>query len=962
MRYSCIALLLLLVAGPLRGQLGATGGNHPELHWSEFKTEHFLLVYHQGLDTVAKVAASVAEEAYRVVTTNLRTPLTKRISIYLSDHDEVKNAFAFDDDHIFIWMRGILDDGPFGFRSSGTSKWLRAVITHEFTHIVIAHATKDWTSFLFPLPKVPRWFNEGTARFMEADGWTADLDALLRVATVSGTLNLGESDDFLAGGMLYEGGQSFVRYIAANYGDSALPSILKAREGAWDTYSFEKAIKKVTNLSLSELRHEWFKRLNVYFNTAYGQKEETADFSSRIQTGIDLIFAARLSPDGNRLVAMGKRSAEAPTNLYISPPIVDTAMQSKRVYSLELLSDELGFEPSISWFPDGKAICLSKYRIGSDANLLHDLYRVSTSDGSLERLTTDGRFEQPDVSPKDGRIVAVHTEKNGSDLYIMNADGSDPKQLTSYNDPLVQVNAPRWSPDGLRIAFTLFDKNGKRDIAVIYLESRTVTLPMQDSAIDRSPVWIGNDVLAFTSHRNGVPNIWRVPVAGGICIQMTDVAGAVFAWDYSAAKDSILISSFDDRNKIQLRWFSARRSVVIRDSVTLKDDYTSWRTVRFPLVMPGDAAIPKIAINEPTAYNSFLSIKPFAAAPIATSDKGDDGQTGIRWGIIATAFDPMQKHVLSAFVDYGTESGRFGGFINYLNNQLRQTISVSGGTLYTFARSIVGHPYYERSQLAQLAIGQVFNAPDALSTNHLVSISATFRQLEPMNLFELGMLSPNYKPIPFKGIELGLNYAYAARDMYLKFITKHTDEALNSDLTLTKAMVNFGYRIPFSEERNVFLGFRALSIAQFGAQIPQEFLGFSTDEVFERGFSLTSLETFYRLRGIRRPGFGDRLAIGTAEIIVPDFLVSGFVPLVRAFEPSLVGFFDIGNTWYEKRPANFTEPVETRSLSKVGWLKSFGVELRAGQEGIFLMGGGVGWEIRKGGSAPDWYFRISTTF
>ena len=96
--------------------------------------------------------------------------------------------------------------------------------------------------------------------------------------------------------------------------------------------------------------------------------------------------------------------------------------------------------------------------------------------------------------------------------------------------------------------------------------------------------------------------------------------------------------------------------------------------------------------------------------------------------------------------------------------------------------------------------------------------------------------------------------------------------------------------------------------------------------------------------------------------IVPDFLVSGFVSLVRAFEPSLVGFFDIGNTWYEKQPTNFTEPVETRAISEVSWLKSFGVELRAGQEAIFLIGAGVGWEIREGSSPPDWYFRISSTF
>ena len=164
--YLFLFLFFLLSTSSLKAQfILPTGGNHPELHWHEFETEHFTIVFHDGLYNIALKAAPVAEEAYRVVTTNLKTPLGSKVKIYLSDYDEIKNAFAFEDDYIFIWMRGILDDLPYGFRSSGTSKWLRSVITHEFTHIVIAHATKDIFSFFSPGGYVPRWFNEGLARF-----------------------------------------------------------------------------------------------------------------------------------------------------------------------------------------------------------------------------------------------------------------------------------------------------------------------------------------------------------------------------------------------------------------------------------------------------------------------------------------------------------------------------------------------------------------------------------------------------------------------------------------------------------------------------------------------------------------------------------------------------------------------------------------------------------------------------
>ncbi|HZK77144.1 MAG TPA: hypothetical protein VFD13_09565, partial [Candidatus Kapabacteria bacterium] len=85
----------LLFHGPriLHAQLlGITGANHPELNWKEFETDHFVLVYHQGLDSIVRLAAPIAEEVYRVVTTNLETPLPGKIRIYFSDNDEERNA------------------------------------------------------------------------------------------------------------------------------------------------------------------------------------------------------------------------------------------------------------------------------------------------------------------------------------------------------------------------------------------------------------------------------------------------------------------------------------------------------------------------------------------------------------------------------------------------------------------------------------------------------------------------------------------------------------------------------------------------------------------------------------------------------------------------------------------------------------------------------------------------------
>src|SRR4051794_20444190 len=63
-----------------------------------------------------------------------------------------------------------------------------------------------------------------------------------------------------------------------------------------------------------------------------------------------------------------------------------------------------------------------------------------------------------------GKIVFVSDRGGTSDLWVMNADGSSPVQLT--NDA-VSERSPKWSPDGSKIAFTSNARPGTDDIWVM---------------------------------------------------------------------------------------------------------------------------------------------------------------------------------------------------------------------------------------------------------------------------------------------------------------------------------------------------------------------------------------------------------------------------------------------------------------------------------------------------------------
>ena len=99
----------------------------------------------------------------------------------------------------------------------------------------------------------------------------------------------------------------------------------------------------------------------------------------------------------------------------------------------------------------------------------------------------------PQISPDGKKIVYVRrfadaaTDKRYSNLWIINADGTDHRPLTTGNR---SDFSPRWSPDGTRIGF-LSDADGKQQIYVRWMDTgqtaRITNLEDSPEAINWSP-------------------------------------------------------------------------------------------------------------------------------------------------------------------------------------------------------------------------------------------------------------------------------------------------------------------------------------------------------------------------------------------------------------------------------------------------------------------------------------------
>ena len=104
------------------------------------------------------------------------------------------------------------------------------------------------------------------------------------------------------------------------------------------------------------------------------------------------------------------------------------------------------------------------------------------------------------VSPGSGQMAFVSGRDGNNEIYVMNADGSSPINLT--HDAASDVQ-PAWSPDGSRIAFTSF-RDGNDEIYVMNADGSGLLNLTNNPANDGAPAWSPDGSrIAFISDRGG---------------------------------------------------------------------------------------------------------------------------------------------------------------------------------------------------------------------------------------------------------------------------------------------------------------------------------------------------------------------------------------------------------------------------------------------------------------------------
>jgi Tol biopolymer transport system component len=647
---TALALALALAPGP-----ASAASFPPHLRFRSLETARVVVHYHDGLEAMARQAATLALEILERHERRYGVRLP-RLHVVLSDVDDDPNGFATPLPYPIVGLRAAAPTGAESF--GATDGWLRVVVTHELAHSAHLELAREAFAagrdilgrapFLFPNALSPTWLIEGLATYEETEGTaygrgrSPDTDMVLRMAALEGAFP--DIDEASAGRDKYPGGvtpylfgESFLQHLSERHGREVLPALAQVHAGRIVPFLDDLTSRRVTGATFTSRWRDWRNEVIAATAVEVAHMEGAGLTPSTPLTARGVQQAApRFSPDGT-WIAYTNRSLDRHRAIHLVRP--DGAGDRR----LARRNDGV----TVSWTPDAREIVFDESEVHELFAVRSDLRAVEVATGRVRKVTRGLRAREPDVSPDGQRVVFVRQMGDRTELATVALDGSDLAAVTA-SVPGTQWSNPRWSPGGDAIAAARMLPSGQVDLAVVDPDDGTLRFLTDDRARDLEPAWTPDGAhVVFRSDRDGVSNLHAIPAAGGPIVRLTNVLGGAFTPDVSPDGARVAFSDYRSRG---------------HDVHVMALDLASAPPAR-AFVDPYPPAGPEPAemAGPDRTYRPWPTMHPRFWSPYF--EAGDEFELGV-----ATAgSDPLFRHAYGAALDFGFETRRpdFHAFYQY---------------------------------------------------------------------------------------------------------------------------------------------------------------------------------------------------------------------------------------------------------------------------------------------------------
>ena len=532
---AAVAAVALAGATPLAAQyFGQNKVQYRNFAFQIIQTDHFEVYYYPAERVAALDAARMAERWYSRLSRVLHHEFQGRkpIILYASQSDfQQTNAIS-----------GEIGEGTGGVTEffkhrmvlpfTGSYAELEHVIGHEMVHQfqydVFSRGRIGAGVQTLVNVNPPLWFMEGMAEYLSIGPIDPHTSMWLRDAALEGHLPTIEQLTYDPRIFPYRFGHALWAYIGEKWGDEVIGEILQASTAG----GVESAFKRGLGLSLDDLSNEWRDAVQTTYlpqlSEHYRARRVAQPVLTQKRSDGTLHLAPALTPDGRDIAYFSEKNSFF-VDLYLAD--AETGRVKRRLVKSTLSNnfESLRFINSAGSFsPDGRYFAIAAKHKDKDDLVILDVKKdeeVRRIGVPLNGLTT------PSWSPDGKQIVFTGYDGGLSDLFVVNADGSDLRRLT--NDKFADLQ-PAWSPDGKTIAFAT-DRGPETDfsqlrfgnmrIGLYHLENAAIEiLPHTEHGKNINPVWAPDGrSIAFVSDRSGISDIYLYDFGDHNLYQLTDV-------------------------------------------------------------------------------------------------------------------------------------------------------------------------------------------------------------------------------------------------------------------------------------------------------------------------------------------------------------------------------------------------------------------------------------------------------